>query len=613
MGERVQALRGQPAQRLHASPRDGATPPAAGAEAKRPKAGEKPILLSLCMIVKNEAKHLPRCLESVRGVVDEVVLVDTGSTDDTVAVAQRCGARVFHFPWREDFSAARNEANRHARGKWILSLDADEALTREARRKLRPLLTDERYVAYLLNIRSPLKDARGQAAVINAWPRLFRNRPEIRYAGRIHEQISPSIARMGGMVAATDLVVDHLGYHQDFTDQKAKQARNLALLRRQLAEHPNDPMVLFHLGEALGLGGEIREAAEAYRQAIACPDMPPQNAAVAYRGLANCLLRLGDYAGVIEASQEAAKLDPGYGLPRLLAAMALCRMNRPAEAIEAIDTYLRLAAAARPAAQRVLEHESSPGFALALKGDCLLGLGHGEEAESAFREALRRQPDSAEAHLGLGRIHSLRSDFAEAVRAFQRAKALFRDLPRGHLALAEAYAAQRKWGDALDAVEAFLAVEPRDPRGMSLRAEALLHAGRRPEAEAAFQALLKVDETPEAHLALACLADARGATDDALAHCRAALALGGEDPRIFFLQGVKQMARGEWAEAEASLLEALRRAPETPEVYQQLGAVALSRGDEAKALAYFQELLALAPEHPLAQKAVPVLQASLAA
>jgi tetratricopeptide (TPR) repeat protein len=564
------------------------------------------------MIARNEERNLPRCLESVRGVVDEMVVVDTGSTDQTVAVAQRHGARVFHFPWCNDFSAARNEAIRQARGQWILALDADEALAREARSRLRPLLSDERYVAYLLNIRSPLKDAKGQAAVINAWPRLFRNRAEIRYEGRVHEQISPSIARMGGMVAATDLVVDHLGYHQDFADQKSKQARNLALLRQQLAEQPDDPMVLFHLGEALGLGGQIEEAADAYRRAIARPNMPPQNAAVAHRGLANCLLRMGDYPGTVQACHDALALDEGYALPRLLAAMALCRLNRPAEAIEELDAYLDLTEEGRPAARRVLEHEPTPGFALALKGDCWLSLGRREEAEAAFREALRRQPDAPEAFLGLGRIHSLRGDFPEAARAFERARVLFRDLPRGRLALAEAYGAQKEWVRALEAVEIFLMAEPRDARGLALRAEALLHTGRHAEAKSAFHELLAVDATPEAHLALACLADAEGAGDDVLVHCQAALDLGGDDPRIFFLQGVRKMAARNWSEAESSLLQALRRAPQTPEIFQNLAAVALSRGDHGQALAYFRDLLALVPDHPLARKAIPLLQASLA-
>jgi tetratricopeptide (TPR) repeat protein len=565
------------------------------------------------MIVKNEAKTLPRCLESVRGVVDEMVVVDTGSTDDTVAVAERLGARVFHFPWCDDFAAARNAAVSHARGKWILALDADEALARETRRTLRTLLRDERYQAYLINIRSPVKGARSQSAVINAWPRVFRNRPEIRYAGRVHEQISPSIARMGGTVAATDLVIDHLGYHQDFTDQMIKQARNLALLEHELAERPDGPMTMFHYGEALGLGGRISEAVEAYRKAVANPQMPRQNLAVAYRGLANGLLRLKDYTGALEACRCAIEVDGGYGPPHLLGALALSRLGRHAEAIERLDTYVRLSERARPAAERVLEHEADVGFALALKGDCLLTLGLRDEAETAFREAIRRRPDAPEGHLGMGRIHSLRGSHHEAVAAFEKAKALFNELPRGHLALAEAHAAQQQWAETLQALKPFLAAEPTDPRGLALRAEALLHAGRHQEAQEAFTHLLTIDPNPDAHLALACLADGRGAYDEVARHCREAVSLGGEDPRIFFLQGTTLARQGDTPQAEASFLEALRRAPKAPEIYEKLAALALSAGDAAKALAYFEDLLVIVPDHALAKKAVPVLIASLAA
>ncbi len=567
---------------------------------------ERP-LLSLCLIVKNEAQHLPTCLESVRGVVDEIVLVDTGSTDDTVSVACRFGARIFRFPWVDDFSAARNEAISKASGEWILALDADEALGAHARRHLRGLLGDKRHTAFLLNIRSPLKNVRGQSAVINAWPRLFRNRADIRYEGRVHEQISPSIARIGGMVARTDLVIEHRGYHQDFTDQLQKQARNLALLERERAEHPDDPMTLFHLGEALGLGGQVEEAAAAYRAALARPNMPPQNAAVACRGLANCLLRLEDYPGVLTACREAGRLDPGYALPHLLAAMAHARLNHSQEAITEIDTYLNRAAQQRPAAERVLEHEFSPGFALSLKADCLLALGRGEEAEAMFREAVARQPDAPEGYMGLGHIHAVRGEYADAARAFERAQALFDDLPRGHFALAEAYAAQGVWDKAIAPVERFLAIEPKDGRALAVRAEALLHLRRLPEAEAAYRDAIAAQPTPEAYLALACLADARADASEVLTHCRAARECGGDDARIFFLEGKYLMAAGRLADAEASLSEAQKRAPETAEVYQSLAALALARGETGKALLNFRTLLRLVPDHPVAGRAVSLL------
>ena len=586
-------------------------------EGRRPgKGGKGPEpdpLVSLCMIVRNEARNLPRCLESVRGVVDEIVVVDTGSTDDTMAVAERLGARVFRFAWCNDFSAARNVAVSHARGRWILALDADEALARDARRKLRGLLSDERYQAYLLNIRSPLKGVRSQSAVINAWPRLFRNRPEIRYEGRVHEQISPSIARMNGTVAATDLVIDHLGYHQEFTDQTVKQARNLALLEQELAEHPDDPMSMFHYGEALGLEGRLPEAVDAFRKALANPRMPKQNAAVAYRGLANGLLRLKEYAGALDACRMAMASDNGYGPPHLFAAMALSRLGRQREAIEELEVYIGLSGRSARTAERVLEHEADLGFALSLKGDCLLTLGRIAEAEVPFREAIRLYPDSPEGHLGMGRIHSLHGRHREAVAAFEKAKSLFQELPRGHLALAESYAAQRQWAETLRALEPFLRLEATDPRGLSLRAEALLHMGRHQEAEEAYAYLLSVDPNPEAHLALACLADARGDPGTVLSHCRQAMSMGGEDPRMFFLQGKTHMRQGEPAQAEAHLLEALRRAPETPEIYETLAALALSNGNAAEALVYCQDLLTLVPDHPFARKAVPVLQASLTA
>jgi tetratricopeptide (TPR) repeat protein len=293
--------------------------------------------------------------------------------------------------------------------------------------------------------------------------------------------------------------------------------------------------------------------------------------------------------------------------------MTLSRLGRQSEAVDALDRYIGLGTRMQPVGARVLEHEADLGFALALKGDCLLTLGRRDEAEAVFREAIRRQPDAPEGHLGMGRIHSLRGAHREAVAAFEKAKTLFKELPRGHLALAESHAAQQQWVKALETLGPFLEAEPADPRGLALRAEALLHAGRHAEAQDAFAHVLEVDPSADAHLALACLAESRGAQDEVLDHCRAAIALGGDDPRIFYLLGKTHAARGEMVEAETNLLEALRRAPKTCEIYESLAAHALATGDAAKALGYFQDLLALAPHHALAARAISVLQAGLAA
>src|SRR5579859_2923905 len=146
--------------------------------------------LSLTMIVKNEAATLATCLASVAGIVDEIIVVDTGSTDGTQDIARQHGARVFDLPWPDSFAAARNESLRHARGQWLLWLDADEYFNEANRDKLRALLAQlpDDNAAYVLHQRSA---AAGGSATLVGQVRLFRNHSDIRWDYRVHEQILP--------------------------------------------------------------------------------------------------------------------------------------------------------------------------------------------------------------------------------------------------------------------------------------------------------------------------------------------------------------------------------------------------------------------------------------
>jgi glycosyltransferase involved in cell wall biosynthesis len=178
--------------------------------------------VSLCMIVRNEEKHLPDGLASVTGIFDQIVVVDTGSTDTTRQVAQRYGAEVYDFPWVDSFAAARNECLRHARHQWVLWLDADDRLDEENRDRLKQLvanLGDERD-AYALKVRSALDPAASAFRLLDQ-VRVFRNRPEIRWDYRIHEQILPAVNRAGGGVRWADVVIYHVGY-QDAAARKGK-------------------------------------------------------------------------------------------------------------------------------------------------------------------------------------------------------------------------------------------------------------------------------------------------------------------------------------------------------------------------------------------------------
>jgi glycosyltransferase involved in cell wall biosynthesis len=149
-------------------------------------------MLSLSMIVRNEAERLERCLASVAGFVDEMVLLDTGSTDDTVAIAERCGAVVHHLSWPGDFAPARNEALKHVTGDWVLVLDADEVLSAQAQEPLRQLMADADVL--LINL---LRHELGAAqAPYSNVSRLFRRHPAISWNRRYHAMVDDSVAAL---------------------------------------------------------------------------------------------------------------------------------------------------------------------------------------------------------------------------------------------------------------------------------------------------------------------------------------------------------------------------------------------------------------------------------
>ncbi len=217
--------------------------PTSSSPADRPR-------IALCMIVKNEEAALADCLASIADSVDEMVVVDTGSTDHTREVAGQAGARVVDFAWVDNFAAARNESVRHATADWIFWLDADERLDEANRVKLRSVFAGLKFenAAYLMQQLSTTDDPYGSRVAVDQ-VRLFRRDPALRWEYRVHEQILLSIRRAGHDLRPTDVVINHLGYQAAGSSQ-LKLQRNLALLLRQEAEGPDDPITLYHLGLA---------------------------------------------------------------------------------------------------------------------------------------------------------------------------------------------------------------------------------------------------------------------------------------------------------------------------------------------------------------------------
>ena len=226
--------------------------------------------ISLCMIVRDEAQNIRRCLDSVAGVVEEIVVVDTGSTDNTVQIAREYGAIVQSFKWNENFSDARNASIEPATGDWILFLDADEELSAESREALRILSADDAVEGYFVKIINYL----GNEGWIETCPdlifRLFRNRPDYRFRGAIHEQIADVILEKNNGAAyrvAEEVVLFHHGYLDRQIDEKDKKNRNLKIIQSEFGKDPENKLLRFHYGVELFRAERYLEAVGELTQA----------------------------------------------------------------------------------------------------------------------------------------------------------------------------------------------------------------------------------------------------------------------------------------------------------------------------------------------------------
>lgn len=263
--------------------------------------------LSLVLIAKNEATCIARCLDSARGLADELIVVDTGSEDETVSIATNCGARVLHFDWCDDFSAARNAGLEAARGRWILVLDADEYLPEASVSALMPLIHSSADRAYhLLNKSSSDGGKTGMVAKII---RLFPNRPEIRFEWPVHEQVATSLSRNGIPILDSAIKIIHTGYSSPVVNA-CKQVRNLQILEKTTSSvsHPH-PMLLFLQGGALLDLGRISEAFDFYKRCSISPDAGSELTHGAVVRMCTCLAMLEKPEDILSLAPSSPTAD----------------------------------------------------------------------------------------------------------------------------------------------------------------------------------------------------------------------------------------------------------------------------------------------------------------
>jgi tetratricopeptide (TPR) repeat protein len=202
---------------------------------------DKPQTISLCMIVKNEEHFLPGCLKTVQGLPDEIIVVDTGSTDRTMEIAREFGARIYEHPWQNDFSFHRNQSIDYATGDWILILDADEELDPSQHEMIRSVIRRKDIDAVTFVVYNKIQA--GRTGFLNSH-RLFRNKKGYRYSGIVHNQLV-----MDGITLTSQLKVFHHGYGLSDDEMRAKGKRTEALLKKQLKENPDNAFAHFNLAQ----------------------------------------------------------------------------------------------------------------------------------------------------------------------------------------------------------------------------------------------------------------------------------------------------------------------------------------------------------------------------
>jgi tetratricopeptide (TPR) repeat protein len=351
------------------------------------------------MIVRDASATLRACLDSVRDVVEEIVIADTGSADATPAIAREYGARVLHIPWENDFAAARNRALAEIQAEWVLSLDADEVLEPSAATLIPDLLNSESASGYQVTIRnyvlsledriwdrpaklndSPLACARIYPAYVeHENVRLFRRDPRIFFVGRVHESVGSRIEESGLRLGRANFLIHHFGLAADAEARAQKNRSYRELGKLKVVEMPSNPQAHLELGLVeLDNFGNLKEALACFERA--CQLNPKLGVAWFFAGLAH--FRLGQYRDSLRCLKQAD--EHGHATPAVVETIgdAYYNLGEFPEAVRAYGQALKLA-------PESLLLESKLGLAV-------IRAGRIEEGLEKIQRAVQQQPGLAE-------------------------------------------------------------------------------------------------------------------------------------------------------------------------------------------------------------------------
>ncbi|MCE9562617.1 MAG: glycosyltransferase, partial [Planctomycetes bacterium] len=462
------------------------------AAAPVPAVAKLPPRVSLTMIVKNEEHNIGDCLTTVRDLVDEVVVIDTGSTDRTREIAGSFGVVLGEFPWIDHFAAARNAALERATGDYAFWMDADDRLDADNRRKLKTLFANltggnDAYVMKCLCV--PDKPGAGGTVVDHV--RLFRHVPQHRWTFRVHEQILPALRNTQADVRWSDVVVRHVGY-VDRKLRRTKLDRDLRLLKIDEQENPHSSFNLFNLGCVYRELGEYEAAISVLEKSLALSHPKDSIVRKLYAMLVQCHGYVKDPRKAAEILEAGRKHYPEDAELLFLAGNLAKDRRQWREA----ETFYR----------QLIDGSDGQHFASvdsglrAVRGRhnlavLLLDQGREAEAEGVWRAVLVVDPHFLPAHIGLGEVYLKTGNAAGVHAVIETLRGM------GTEAQSEAVNLEARWRlsqkDHAGAAARLEDAVKQYPGALSLRitlSHARLADGSSPEVlEAALRSILEID------------------------------------------------------------------------------------------------------------------------
>ncbi|MGA9382565.1 MAG: tetratricopeptide repeat protein [Phormidium sp.] len=368
--------------------------------------------LSLCAIAKNESTSLPNCLKSVQNVVNEIIILDTGSTDKTPEIAKGFGAKVYHFQWCNDFSVARNEALKYVQGDWVLVLDADEVLKLEIVPQLKQVIQQPN----LLVVNLVRQEIGAKQAPYSLVSRLFRKHPEVYFSRPYHAMIDDSVSLLlqqepqWQIANLSDVAILHYGYEPGTIASRNKFQTAKTTMEGYLNQHPNDPYVCNKLGALYLEIGEKAKGIELLQRGLTANSID-----------SSVLYELHYHLGIAyESLQQLNLAESHYQTATILDILPQLKLG----------AFINLGNVLKATNQLVAAQEAyvsaiaiDPNFAVGYYnlGMLLKQMGRFADAIALYQQAIKLNPNYADAYQNLGVIFLKTGNVSESLVAFKRA------------------------------------------------------------------------------------------------------------------------------------------------------------------------------------------------